>query len=75
VLRKTYKNKQFIDSVLKDRSPQDFDDSKSSTECDDSIKIIELRKQVDVLKSSICLLQGDRLLRNHRVLVDALPEI
>jgi hypothetical protein len=58
-LEKTYKNKQFIDSVLKKIDlPQDFDDSKSSTECDDSIKIIELRKQVDVLKSSICLLQG-----------------
>jgi hypothetical protein len=49
-LEKTYKNKQFIDSVLKDRSPRR---PKSSTECDDSIKIIELRKQVDVLKRAL----------------------
>lgn len=75
-LEKTYKNKQFIDSVLNDRSPPGLDDAKSASEYDDSIKITALRKQVDVLKRALfACCKGTDYYETIEVLVDALPEI
>jgi hypothetical protein len=75
-LEKTYKNKSFIDAVLKDRSPHDSDDSRSSTDVDDSMKITDLRKQVDILKRALtaCCKNTD-FSDTVAVLMESLPEL